>query len=53
MTVRDDDDQVEKTLLAVSVTTRLDATDVVGQPALDLAGARLGEEAQRHRCRCA
>ena len=27
---------------------RLDATDVVGQAALDLAGAGLGEEAQRH-----
>ena len=27
---------------------RLDTTDVVGQPALDLARARLGEEAQRH-----
>ena len=27
---------------------RLDATDVVRQAALDLAGARLGEEAQRH-----
>ena len=26
----------------------LDAADVVGQPALDLAGPRLGEEAQRH-----
>ena len=27
---------------------RLDAADVVGQPALDLAGPGLGEEAQRH-----
>ena len=27
---------------------RLDAADVVRQPALDLAGPRLGEEAQRH-----
>ena len=35
-------------LAAVSVTTRLDAADVVGQAALDLAGPGLGEEAQRH-----
>ena len=28
---------------------RLDAADVVRQPALDLAGLRLGEEPQRHR----
>ena len=27
---------------------RLDAADVVRQPALDLAGPRLGEEPQRH-----
>ena len=27
---------------------RLDAADVVGQPALDLAGPGLGEEPQRH-----
>ena len=33
---------------AVSVTTRLDAADVVREPALDLAGPRLGEEPQRH-----
>ena len=33
---------------AVSVTTDCTPFDVVADPALDLAGARLGEEAQRH-----
>ena len=36
------------TLEAVSVTTDLHATHVVGEPRLDLAGARGREESQRH-----
>ena len=48
MTVEMTVDQVGEDAAGRVRDDRLDAADVVGQPALDLARARLGEEAQRH-----
>ena len=45
---REDDDDVREHRARGVGHDRLDAPDVVREPALDLAGARLREEAQRH-----